>query len=431
VTVHAGQLAHAEALATDLLRFSGPADQTVSRYFRAHRQLGQSDRAFVAEVVYAVLRQRRSLEAAAGSAAPRALLLAALVRVQGMSARALQAVLREGEGALVARVRAAKREDWPAAVRADLPDWLWQRLAAEYGTDDAMRIAQGMLGPAPLDLRVNIARLDREAALARLAASGMDAEPTRYSPVGIRVVGKPAINRHELFEQGLIEVQDEGSQLLAYLVAPRRGEMVADFCAGAGGKTLALAAIMRGTGRIYAMDVSARRLQELAPRAARAGVSNVHPLVLTGEGDVRARRLSGKIDRVLVDAPCSGFGTLRRNPDLKWRHGEEAIAELARKQTGILEAAARLVKPGGRLVYATCSVLREENEAVAEAFAAAHPEFAALSCADLLAAQRIALDTGLTLRLWPHRHGTDGFFAAAFVRRGDSHSSSRSPSGGA
>jgi 16S rRNA (cytosine967-C5)-methyltransferase len=282
-----------------------------------------------------------------------------------------------------------------------------------------------------LDLRVNIARLDRETALARLGASGIDAEPTRYSPVGIRLTGKPAINRHELFKQGLIEVQDEGSQLLAYLVAPRRGEMVADFCAGAGGKTLALAAIMRGTGRIYAMDVSARRLQELAPRAARADVSNVHPLVLTGEGDVRARRLSGKIDRVLVDAPCSGFGTLRRNPDLKWRHGEEAIAQLARKQTGILEAAARLVKPGGRLVYATCSILREENEAVAEAFAAAHPEFATLSCAELLAAQRIALDTGLTLRLWPHRHGTDGFFAAAFVRRGNSHSFGRSPSGGA
>ncbi|MGE5129137.1 MAG: RsmB/NOP family class I SAM-dependent RNA methyltransferase [Sphingomonadaceae bacterium] len=431
MTVHAGQLAHAEALAADLLRFSGPADQTVSRYFRAHRQLGQSDRAFVAEIVYAILRRRRSLEASVGSAAPRALLLAALVRAQGMSGRALQDVLREGEGALVARVRAAKTEDWPAGVRADLPDWLWQRLAAEYGTDDAMRIAQGMLGPAPLDLRVNIARLDREAALARLAASGIDAAPTRYSPVGIRVAGKPAINRHELFEQGLIEVQDEGSQLLAYLVAPRRGEMVADFCAGAGGKTLALAAIMRGTGRIYAMDVSAWRLQDLAPRAARAGVSNVHPLVLTGEGDVRARRLSGKIDRVLVDAPCSGFGTLRRNPDLKWRHGEEAIAELARKQIGILEAAARLLKPGGRLVYATCSILREENEAVAEAFAAAHPEFATLSCAELLAAQRIALDTGLTLRLWPHRHGTDGFFAAAFVRRGDSHSSGRSPSGGA
>ena len=431
MTVHAGQLAHAEALAAELLRFSGPADQTVSRYFRAHRQLGQSDRAFVAEIVYALLRRRRSLEAAAGSAVPRALLLATLARVHGLSARALQGLLREGEEALVARVRSAEAEHWPEAVRADLPDWLWQRLAAEHGAEEAMHIAQGMLGPAPLDLRVNIARIDREAVLARLAASGIDGEPTRYSPVGIRLSGKPAINRHEVFEQGLVEVQDEGSQLLAYLVAPRRGEMVADFCAGAGGKTLALAALMRGTGRIYAMDVSASRLQALAPRAARAGISNVHPLALTGEGDLRARRLAGKIDRVLVDAPCSGFGTLRRNPDLKWRHGPDAVAELARKQTGILAAASRLVKPGGRLVYATCSVLREENEAVVEAFAAGHPEFAPLSCAELLAAQRIALDTGPSLRLWPHRHGTDGFFAAAFARRGDAHSSGRSPSGGA
>ena len=431
MTPHAGQLAHAEALAADLLQFSGPADQTVSRYFRAHRQLGQGDRACIAEIVYAVLRRRRSLEAAAGSAVPRALLLATLVRVQGMSARALQRVLRDGEAALIARVRAAKAEHWPAAVRADLPDWLWQRLAAEHGEEEAMRIAQGMLGPAPLDLRVNVARLERAAALAQLAASGIDGEATPYSPAGIRLAGKPAVNRHELFEQGLIEVQDEGSQLLAYLVAPRRGEMVADFCAGAGGKTLALAALMRGTGRIYAMDVSARRLQALAPRAVRAGISNVRPLVLTGEGDVRARRLSHKIDRVLVDAPCSGFGTLRRNPDLKWRHGPDAVAELARKQSGILKAAARLVKPGGRLVYATCSILREENDAVAESFTAEHPEFTPLSCGELLVAQRIALDTGRTLRLWPHCHGTDGFYAAAFERRGVAQSSGRSPSGGA
>jgi len=174
---------------------------------------------------------------------------------------------------------------------------------------------------------------------------------------------------------------------------------------------------MRGTGRIYAMDVSAKRLAELAPRAARAGVTSVHPLVLSGEGDARARRLAGKIDRVLVDAPCSGFGTLRRNPDLKWRHGPQAIAELAAKQARILEAAARLLKPGGRLVYATCSILPEENEAIADAFGAAHAEFAPLPCRQLLAAQRIDLDCGERLRLWPHRHGCDGFFAAAYERR--------------
>jgi 16S rRNA (cytosine967-C5)-methyltransferase len=163
------------------------------------------------------------------------------------------------------------------------------------------------------------------------------------------------------------------------------------------------------------MDVSAKRLAALAPRAARAGITNVHTLVL-GEDDARAKRLSGKLDRVLVDAPCSGFGTLRRNPDLKWRHGPEAVVELAAKQRRILGAAARLLKPGGRLVYATCSILDEENDAVALDFQREHPDFVPVSCAELLAAQRIALDTGERLRLFPHLHGSDGFYAAAFVK---------------
>jgi 16S rRNA (cytosine967-C5)-methyltransferase len=193
--------------------------------------------------------------------------------------------------------------------------------------------------------------------------------------------------------------------------------MVADFCAGAGGKTLALAMLMRGTGRLYAMDVSAKRLAALAPRAARAGVSNIHPLVLSDENDLRARRLAGKLDRVLVDAPCSGFGTLRRNPDLKWRYGPERVAALADEQFRILAAAARLLKAGGRLVYATCSILAEENDGIIERFAREVPGFEELPCAGILAQQRIPVDAGSTLRLWPHRHRTDGFFAAAFVKR--------------
>lgn len=410
-------LGHAEALVAELLRFDRPADQVVSRYFRSHPRLGQADRAFVAETVYAVLRRKRSLEAAAASGAPRELVLAALARVHGFSARALDGALGTGEAAVVSRARAADDQAWPAAVRVDLPDWLWQRLVAEQGEAEAMRVALGLLNPAPLDLRVNLARVDRQTALTRLAADGIDAAPTPYSPAGIRLADKPAINRHVLFEQGLIEVQDEGSQLLAYLLAPRRGEMVADFCAGAGGKTLAMAMLMRGTGRLYAMDVSARRLQALAPRAARAGISNVYPLALAGEGDVRAKRLAGKLDRVLVDAPCSGFGTLRRNPDLKWRYGPDAVEELVQKQLSILRAAARLVKPGGRLVYATCSVLQAENEEVVERFAAAQPDFGSLPCGELLAAQRIPVEAGEQLRLWPHLHGTDGFFAAALERR--------------
>jgi 16S rRNA (cytosine967-C5)-methyltransferase len=406
-------LAHGAAALSSLLEGTGPADETLSAYFRSQRQLGQHDRAFIAEAAFAVLRRKRSLEAAAGSAEPRALLAAALVRVFGLSGRALEGLM---ETSLLARIRATDFAALPAAVRADLPDWLWERLASRHGVDEAMRIAQALLSPAPLDLRVNLARIGRDEVLALLAKDGLAASATPYSPAGVRLAGKPAINRHALFRDGLVEVQDEGSQLLAWLLAPRRREMIADYCAGAGGKALAIAMLTRGTGRIYALDVSARRLQALAPRAARAGITNIHPIALSGENDARAKRLAGKLDRVLVDAPCSGFGTLRRNPDLKWRHGPEAIEELAHKQLRILRAASRLVRPGGRLVYATCSILHEENDAVADAFQAADAEFRVLSCGAAFDEQRIALNTGERLRLWPHRHGTDGFFAAAFER---------------
>jgi 16S rRNA (cytosine967-C5)-methyltransferase len=203
---------------------------------------------------------------------------------------------------------------------------------------------------------------------------------------------------------------------LGYLVAPRRTDMVVDFCAGAGGKTLLLGALMRSQGRVYAFDVSRRRLARFKPRLARSGLSNVHPVLIAGERDPHVKRLAGKIDRVLVDAPCSGLGTLRRNPDLKWRQSPAAIGELALKQQKILAAAATLVIPGGRIVYATCSVLPEENEAIVDGFLAAHAQFAIGDAAAELARAGIALDTGAMLRLAPHRHGCDGFFAAVLER---------------
>ena len=197
--------------------------------------------------------------------------------------------------------------------------------------------------------------------------------------------------------------------------------MVVDFCAGAGGKSLALGAAMRSTGRLYAFDTSGHRLAALKPRMARSGLSNVHPAQIAHERDERIKRLSGKIDRVLVDAPCSGLGTLRRNPDLKWRQSPQSVAELQIKQTAILDSAARLVKSGGRLVYATCSLLREENEGIAEAFGAAHPDFEPLSALDALTAAHAGRPEELVqdgyLRLWPHKHATDGFFAAVWQRR--------------
>jgi 16S rRNA (cytosine967-C5)-methyltransferase len=276
--------------------------------------------------------------------------------------------------------------------------------------------------PAPLDLRVNVLKLKREEAQRTLADAGIAAEPTPYSPWGLRVDGKPALHRLEVFTSGAIEVQDEGSQLLALLVDAKRGEMVVDFCAGAGGKTLALGAAMRNTGRLYAFDVSGHRLAALKPRLARSGLSNVHPVQIAHERDDRIRRLAGKIDRVLVDAPCSGLGTLRRNPGLKWRQSPRAVAELQAKQRAILAAAADLLAHGGRLVYASCSPLAVENEEVIAWFQAGRAgEFDPLPAGALLAAagagQAEALTEGPYLRLWPDRHGTDGFFAAIWQKR--------------
>ena len=409
---------HTEALLSELLRSTFPADLVVSRYFRQNRELGHSDRGFVAETVYAVLRRKRSLSARCmNDVTSRRLLLATLACVHGMNRRELDVVLSEVEGKWLAQAKAVKLEDLPPAVRLDLPDWLYDVLATQFDTAELEQLAVGLNQSAPLDLRVNVLKAERAVVLARLNADGLAAEPCRYSPIGIRLSGKPSISRHPLFLDGSFEVQDEGSQLLGFVLQPKRGEMVADFCAGAGGKTLLLGALMRSQGRLYAFDVAEKRLAKLKPRLARSGLSNVHPVRIESENDIKIKRLAGKLDRVLVDAPCSGLGTLRRNPDLKWRQTPESVAELTIKQTAILHAASALVKKGGRLVYATCSLLDAENEAVVGQFLAKHPEFVALSAEDVLRKQDIDIECGEGLRLLPHRHGTDGFFAAVMERQ--------------
>jgi 16S rRNA (cytosine967-C5)-methyltransferase len=251
----------------------------------------------------------------------------------------------------------------------------------------------------------------REEVAASLVAEGFAAEPTPWSPAGLRRRDHASLTRTRAFTQGLFEVQDEGSQLLALLVEPRRHEMVADFCAGAGGKTLHLGGLMANTGTVYAFDVSAARLERLKPRLRRADLHNARAIAIRHERDERVLRLAGKMDRVLVDAPCSGTGTLRRNPDIKWRAVD--LAALADQQRRILAAAATLVKPGGRLVYATCSLLREENDEVVRDFLAAHPGFRPVPVNEILTRRHIPLTMDdESLRLLPHRHDTDGFFAA-------------------
>jgi 16S rRNA (cytosine967-C5)-methyltransferase len=411
---------HCEALLSELLRSTFPADLVVSRYFREHRGLGHGDRGFIAESVYAALRRRRSLAARCGDdVTSRRLLLATLACVHGMNRKELEPVLKETEGKWLAQAKAIKLEDLPPAIRADLPDWLYERLAAQFTEAELALLAESLNQSAPLDLRVNPLKASRDDVLARLEADGLVARPCAYSPLAIRLAGKPSLASHPLFLDGSVEVQDEGSQLLGFLVQPKRGEMVADFCAGAGGKTLLLGALMRSQGRLYAFDVAEKRLAKLKPRLARSGLSNVHPVRIESEHDVKIKRLAGKLDRVLVDAPCSGLGTLRRNPDLKWRQTPESVAELTAKQAAILLAASSLVKKGGRLVYATCSLLAAENEAIVAAFVAARPDFVQRPAAEVLREQDIAIAGGddPALRLLPHRHGTDGFFAAVMERR--------------
>jgi 16S rRNA (cytosine967-C5)-methyltransferase len=407
-------------------RFERPADAVLTAWFREHKS-GSRDRAFIAELVYAVLRRKRFLERTVSRSYPeerapklRELVLVAVVQLQGLPPRLVEAALRRDEvtwltGCLQQTPEPV--ETLSLGERLDIPDWLAERLSAQMPVEEMVTLMNGLNSPAPLDLRVNTLKADRDTVLPALLADGFTVAPCVYSPMGMRLKGKPALNKHPLFINGSFEVQDEGSQLLGLLLQPKRGEMVVDFCAGAGGKTLLLGAMMRSTGRLYALDVAAHRLAKLKPRAARAGLSNIHPIAIDSERDQRVKRLAGKADRVLVDAPCSGLGTLLRNPDLKWRQTAEGVDELIVKQRDILEAAAKLVRPGGRLVYATCSVLDAENAEIVDAFLATHPEFTRLSAGEILAAQNVNIECGVDLRLTPHQHGTDGFYAAVLERK--------------
>lgn len=403
-----------------VLRLDAPADSVVSAFFRDHRSLGVRERHTLAETAYHVLRQRLLLQHQAQSGRGDMERRLAILGWQGAPAF-LRAGLTDDERHWLDQTQSVDRAALPDKLRHNLPDWLAQALLKSLG-EDFWPLVESLNESAPLDLRVNLLKSRREDAQAALAAAGIEAEVTPYSPWGLRVHGKPSLNKLEVFTCGDVEVQDEGSQLLALMAGARRGEMVVDFCAGAGGKTLALGAAMRNTGRLYAFDTSGHRLAALKPRLARSGLSNVYPVQIAHERDERVKRLAGKIDRVLVDAPCSGLGTLRRNPDMKWRQSPQAVTELRDKQAAILASAARLLKPGGRLVYATCSLLEDENEAIAQAFTDAHGhEFTPLAAADILAKAHVGMPETLVrdgfLRLWPHRHHTDGFFGAIWERR--------------
>ncbi|HEX5338473.1 MAG TPA: RsmB/NOP family class I SAM-dependent RNA methyltransferase [Gallionella sp.] len=408
-----------------ILPLAHPADTTL-RYFFQNERIGSNERALVAETVFGVLRHRLLLEhacttkgdetAAAKTATPRRMGLAYLVRFGGYNLREIEPVLKRDEKEWLATVKGVKAEDLPLSVQAELPDWLVEKMRASYSDADILSIGLAMQQGAPLDIRVNTLLAKREDVLQQLHDQKIEATATPYSPIGIRLKEKIPLNRDALFTEGKVEVQDEGSQLLGFMLAPKRNDMVVDFCAGAGGKTLMLSALMNSQGRLYALDVSEKRLANLKPRLKRSGASNIQPMLIAHENDLKVKRLAGKIDRVLVDAPCSGLGTLRRNPDLKFRQSPASLEELTQKQAAILASASRLLKKGGRLVYATCSILPEENQQIVQAFLAAHPDFVLRPAGEVLQQQKIALEMGDYLELRPQLHATDGFFAAVLER---------------
>ncbi len=409
-----------------------PADAVVSAWFRDRRHIDDADRGRIYDLVYALLRHHARLGwwlAKHGRpAGPRQRLLAWLALDGGRTPDEIDrlfsgglhapAALTDEERSLLKKLRGCTLDHpvMPEAVRFECPDWSVADLRRRFG-DSFQREMAALLTAAPLDLRVNPLKTTREDMLGALRDLGVPAEASRMAPFGIRVTERPPLASLPMLRSGEVEIQDEGSQLVAMLVDARPGEQVVDFCAGAGGKTLAIAAQMANKGRVVACDVLANRLKRSAERFRRAGLHNIETRPLTSERDRWVKRHKGSFDRVLVDAPCSGTGTWRRNPDARWRVLGPGLENLLPLQAAILASAARLVKPGGRLVYATCSLLAEENEEQVAAFLADHPDFHVVP---LREAAPGLMDSAHPeyLSLTPARHDTDGFFAAVLQRDG-------------
>ncbi len=406
-----------------------PADAVANDFFRARRFIGSGDRRAVSDRAWRVLRERRRLTwwiGRAGTAPTPRMLVAASLLLEGWTAAGVAqsysggqygpAPLLQPETAAVRALEGhtLQHPEMPEAVAVEVPDWVLPHLQARFG-DRLRPEMDAALDPAPLDLRVNLLKTTREGAQAALLAEGLEAAPTPLSPWGLRIDGRRAVTSGPAFQSGLVEIQDEGSQLVAALVGAGPEMRVVDWCAGAGGKTLALAMLMANRGQLIACDVSAPRLEGATRRLRRAGVSNTERH-LVAPGDKWAKRRAGSFDRVLVDAPCTGTGTWRRNPDARLRLRELDLEELRPKQAGILDDAARLVRVGGRLVYATCSLLIEENEAQIDGFLSRHDGFRGVPLAAAWPLQAPAPSEGPYLSLTPLRHGTDGFFAAVLER---------------
>ncbi len=410
-----------------------PAANALKEWGTAHRFAGSGDRAAIAGLVWDVLRRRASSAWVMEDDTPRARVLGMLKVERGMDAATVSALCDGGRfapapltEAELAALTSRSTADAPAPVAGDYPEWLDPYFTQVFGEDRAAEAA-AMASRAPLDLRVNTLKAKREKMLASLGHLG--AQPTPWSPIGLRIelgadARNPGIHAEESFIKGAIEVQDEGSQLAALFSAAKPGEQVIDLCAGAGGKTLAVAAMMQGKGRLIATDRDKRQLAPIHERLSRAGVHNADVRSPKGEADPLAD-IRASADLVLIDAPCTGTGTWRRNPDAKWRMRPGALDIRLKDQVEVLDRAAALVKPGGRIAYITCSVLPPENGEQVRAFVARHGEFAVVpppeiaaalgDKADAFAAAALASPEGWLMT--PRRTGTDGFYVSVLRRR--------------
>ena len=407
---------------------TAPADRLVGNYFRRRRYAGAKDRRAVSEMVYDMIRRRGEYAWAAGGTGSRQLALAHLISQPDAEAAAIANLfdgakycpdeLTADEQALIA----AMTGSWdgaPAWAVGNYPEWLAHSLSRRFGADLEREMA-AMGGRADVDLRVNVLKSDAAKVAASLAKKDIATTPGALAPNALRLTDRRSLANHPLYQSGAIEIQDEGSQLVALLCAARAGQQVVDYCAGAGGKSLALAADMGNKGQIFAFDNNPRRMRPLRERLQRAGARNIQ---LHALAEATARKaladLSGKADRVLLDVPCSGSGAWRRNPESKWRLTAEQLEQYGQTQAKIMNLAAPLVAPGGRLIYATCSILVEENEDRIDAFLAEQPGFEILPISEVWAG---VLDGDAPcddpfLHLTPVRHGTDGFFLAVLQRK--------------
>lgn len=416
----------AELLSQILTDERMPADARMDQYFKAHKEMGKRDRGVVAELTYGVLRHCRMIDARLGDMSEgwpgyQRRVGALLMIQQGVSMRGLEKYMDETMAKEVAEaLRGTPATSLPNAVRYSIPDLVWQAWVEQWGEEATIKLAQSLLSAAPADIRVNSLKATREPVQASLAAAGFEVTMVEGVPTALRQAGRAPLFRTDAFQQGWFEMQDAGSQVLGALLPVVSGQKVVDFCAGAGGKTLQLAAAMQNKGSLIACDVSEARLNRMRPRLARAGVDNVRIMPLASETDARLKKLRGSQDAVLVDAPCSGSGTWRRSPDMKWRDME--LTALNATQLSVLTSAAKLVREGGYVVYATCSLMNSENEAVVEAFLAQHSDYVRLPAQQRLTEAGYVLpDSAFTdqgaLQLRPDLHGMDGFYAVLLQRQ--------------